>query len=175
MGLHIWGNHALAGCRCGGVATIKHDLVAAMWAQIFRQAGYQVSGPIPGGLTVPEWSIPDGNGGTKKAKLDVWVAKPGDPGMYLDITIRHPLQQCNTFVNHAAEVPGHAAAVGEQDKRNRYTNGSPETTTLRPLATETYGRHGQEALDTLEDLGRDFIRHRVPKGNEGDLGAGGTN
>ena len=70
-----------------------------------------------------------------------------------DGTVRHAVSADLARVARAARQDGATAAEGEADKRERYPQARSPFPAL-PLALETYGRHGREALRYLRRLAR---------------------
>jgi hypothetical protein len=66
---------------------------------------------------------------------------------YMDITVATPMKIEFTRSNAAATTPGIAAAHAEKAKHLHY-----EPYNVTPLAMETFGRWGEEALQFLRSL-----------------------
>ena len=103
----------------------------------------------------------------EEAVLDLEVRSADVPRLYLDVTVRHAVgaDAARQALARAARHDGTTAAEGEGDKRARYPQERSPYGAL-PLALETYGRHGREALRYLRrgqmiDPGREPIRRTI--------------
>ena len=89
----------------------------------------------------------------EEAVLDLEVRSAEAPRLYFDVTVRHAVGAGAARLARAARHDGATAAEGGSDKRARYPQARSPYQVL-PLALETYGRHGREALRYLRRLAR---------------------
>eukprot|EP00975_Prorocentrum_lima_P060488 12686817-Prorocentrum_lima.AAC.1 len=89
----------------------------------------------------------------EEAKLDLRIRGTTAPVLFADICVWHPV------ATRAGEVDGHTAQAAEASKHRRYPSG-PGKPRLIPLAAETFGRLGAQALRFLGEMARH--RHQLP-------------
>ena len=85
----------------------------------------------------------------KEAWLDVWGYGVCEyPDLLLDVRVTHP--NASRYRGQANAIPGYAAAVGENEKHDRYP--SSQGRDIIAVVHETWGRLGMEAETFLERL-----------------------
>ena len=85
--------------------------------------------------------------------LDLEVRSAQHPRMLLDVTVRHAVPGDAHRLGRAANDDGAVVKEAEHDKHTRYP-AAQAPYTLAPLAVDTYGRHGREALGHLRLLAK---------------------
>ena len=161
-------------CPRGGGMKARSVVIERTWECIHQECGYQVQRQV----YVPAWdrfhwrcpacdahgAAPEPPAGAcscgvalnvrrEEAVLDLEVQSADSPLLYLDVTVRHSVPGDAARLSAAAGADGAVNAEAEQDKRLRYPAGRAPTRVV-PLAMETYGRHGKEALRHLRRLAR---------------------
>jgi len=139
-------HHVLA-CPCGPGPIRRHDALRDAWQLIiadfigFEPLAEQLLPHVPNTLT-PSTRV------TRNAEVRADLAIPTTTTLkYLDITVATPMKQEFLRFNAAATTPGIAAAHAEKAKHVHY-----EPYHVTPLAMETFGRWGEEALQFLRSL-----------------------
>ena len=78
---------------------------------------------------------------------------PQAPRVFYDVTVRYAVPGDVSRLTAAADRDGAVAKEAEDDKKRRYPAGQTPWPAV-PLATETGGRHGKDALKLLRKLAR---------------------
>ena len=139
-------HHVLA-CPCGPGPIRRHDALRDAWQLII--ADYIGFEPLAEQLLphVPNTLSPSSRF-TRNTEVRADLAIPTTTTLkYLDITVATPMKQEFTRSNAAATTPGIAASHAERVKHVHY-----EPYHVTPLAMETFGRWGEEALQFLRSL-----------------------
>ena len=89
----------------------------------------------------------------EEALLDLDVRSAQHPRLLLDVTVRHAVPGDAHRLARAADNDGAVAKEAEHDKHLRYP-AAQAPYKLLPLALDTYGRHGREALQHLRLLAK---------------------
>ena len=85
--------------------------------------------------------------------LDLEVRSAWVPKLFLDVTVRHSVPNAGDRLARAARENGAVNREAEHEKENRYPAGRSPFKVV-PLALETFGRHGKQALNHLRRLAR---------------------
>ena len=161
-------------CAIGGGTKSRSVAVERVWEGIHTECGHQTDREVH----VPEWDrfrwhcsscntrgvswappAPCAACGSaretrrEEAVLDLEVRSAQRPRLLLDVTVHHSVPGDAQRLTKAADGDGAVNKEAEQEKRGRY----PAARTpwkLVPLALETCGRHGREALDHLRGLAK---------------------
>ena len=137
-----------ATCKVGGGPLRTHNHLRDLYAELLPSAGYSVLRE----QHVPGWDRQrrrrNGQWRTERAVLDLRLEAPPDaPVTYLDVVATHPCAPAH--LHGASAESGYAAAQAEAAKHARYPPNGTVRGSLVPLAVETYGRLGGEALRFL--------------------------
>ena len=164
-------------CSIGGGLKSRSKAEEKVWASIHAECGFQTDSEVH----VPAWdrwrwhclgadcpargvafappTAPCGACGSvlesrrEEALLDLEVRSVEVPRRYLDVTVRHSVPGNAEHLLRAANADGVPAREAEREKHLWYPAGRTPSS-LVPLAVETYGRHGKEALRYLRKLAR---------------------
>jgi hypothetical protein len=101
----------------------------------------------------------------EEAVLDLEVSSAEVPKLYLDVTVRHGVPGDERRLAAAAAHDGAVASEAERDKATRYPPAQAPWRVV-PLALETYGRHGPEAVRHLRRLAREQAAGLAEDGSE---------
>ncbi|CAK0814807.1 unnamed protein product [Prorocentrum cordatum] len=127
-------------CKQGPARMRPHRALAATLARLLRECRAEVDIE----RTVAELERVTPAGRVEEAILDSVVSLPGSvQPLYVDVTIRCP--RAARYLR-AATVAGDAADEAARGKRQRYGSA------VLPVAVESYGRLGAEAVRSLEHL-----------------------
>ncbi len=89
----------------------------------------------------------------EEAVLDLEVRSAWVPKLFLDVTVRHSVPGEGERLARAARTDGAVNLEAEREKESRYPAArAPHK--VAPLAVETFGRHGKQALKYLRKLAR---------------------
>ena len=140
------GDHAHR-CRLEGWRLRRHNAVQHAIAQILRNCDV---GVLEHPVRVPEWDRVQADGTRLAAVLDLRIERgPGGPVRYADIVVPHPVGPTNT--PSASLTDGASATAAENTKYDRYGQG------VLPLAVETFGRWGTQALKWWRQLAKQVV------------------
>ena len=89
----------------------------------------------------------------EEAVLDQEVRSAWVPKLFLDVTVHHGVPSAGVRLAKAARSNSAANLEAEREKECRYPAERAPYKVV-PLALETYGRHGQQALNHLRKLAR---------------------
>ena len=165
-------------CSCGGGPKARSRDVEDVWGRIYQECGFRTDRQVP----VPAWDRwrwrcaapacaargtadapppgPCGRCGAalqlerEEAFLDLEAQRGDVPRLYADVTVRYSVPGEARALAAAADGDGAVNADAEGDKRRRYAPHRAPWPML-PLALETGGRHGLQALRHLRWLARD--------------------
>ena len=106
-------------CPCGPLRTRRHNDLAENCADFIEEAG----GLSRLEVYVPEMSTQPASERSTKCKGEAWLDVWGYgvceyPDILLDVRVAHP--HAARYRTEASTVVGHAAAVGEREKHDRY-------------------------------------------------------
>ena len=171
----------------GGTFTDRTEAVQQAWVQIHRECRHHVETQVhvplwdrwryrcsaPGcdrhGHSWDEPTTPCGLCGgdleavREEARLDLEVRALGAPRTFYDVTVRHAVPGDATRAGAAASRDGAVVQEAEGTKKTRYPDGRTPWRCV-PLALDTYGRHGRQALQHLRALAKERSTQEV----EGD-------
>ena len=99
----------------------------------------------------------------EEAVLDLEVRAPGAPRTFYDVTVRHSVPGDAPRATAASRRDGAVVKEAEATKQTRYPDGRTPWRCV-PLATETCGRHGQQALKHLRELAKAKAEFEVEDG-----------
>ena len=149
------GDHTLSCQKCPWRTRI-HDRVRDCLAKQLTKMGATVDLE----RVAPQWAKKyKGNDGIERirtARIDVVATIPGSNELqWLDITIRRPTAQTN--VTEAAKTTGHAAMMGEREKRKSMeTEWMVGPDTVKPISIELGGRMGTQTIGILQGMTSKF-------------------
>ena len=130
-------------CYQGRQRPARHDGQRRATARILRRHRIGCEEEV----RVPELDRPRRDGTMRRARLDNRVeGGPGAPVRLLDHSVVHPTAP--SYVRAAAEADGAAARSGERTKYRRYGR------RVLAMLTETYGRHGPDAVHWWRQLAK---------------------
>ena len=89
----------------------------------------------------------------EEAVLDLEVRTATAPRTFFDVTVRYSVPGNAQRASVAASRDGAVAKEAEATKKARYPDGQTPWRCV-PLATETFGRHGGQALKHLRELAK---------------------
>jgi hypothetical protein len=140
-------DHAMTCKSLCGAMTMRHNLLTESWRRITSRSGTASS------VEPAIRALPGAQGAAVSARHtdsrgDILLVLP-DMLTVADITVVHP---CAATYVRAAGVIGGAAKVREDAKRARYETAEPSGYAFVPLAHESYGRLGKEAMQLLNAL-----------------------
>jgi hypothetical protein len=183
--------------RCG-VGGGFHDRTAALervWTHIERECGHTVHDQVHVPLwdrwryrcTSPAcrrgghaWTLPTApctacgaglEAWREEARLDLEVSSFQAPRVFYDVTVRHSVPGDAGRATAAANRGGVVAKEAEDAKRARYPDGRTPWRCV-PLATESFGRHGQQALKHLRELAKEKAEAELEDEGAAKLAAG---
>jgi len=93
------------------------------------------------------------------------------PRVFYDVTVRHSVPGDAGRATAAANRGGVVAKEAEDAKRARYPDGRTPWRCV-PLATESFGRHGQQALKHLRELAKEKAEAELEDEGAAKLAAG---
>ena len=142
---------------------MRHDILTSVWRCLLRKAGLP-SSMEPRLARIADAAQDIQRAGARRADISTVI---GTAMTLTDTVIIHPAAA--SYRARAASTSGAAAKTAENDKLREFRNhGDNGGAVLVPLATETYGRHGSQAMRFLSRLGdivaskggskREFVR-----------------
>ena len=143
----------LLDCKRGGWIVKRHNAMRDCWGQLIAQAtGLE---PLAEQL-LPTPVAPTANTThLETRRADLVLAGTTQP-TYIDVVVPSPVTQGHITNHNTHLTAGAAAAAAEARKHQLY---KPHDVTA--LATEVFGRHGQEALSFLQTLRRTAHEHHT--------------
>ena len=155
-------DHA-ATCESGPLRIRRHNELAEDHAEFIEEAG----GLARMEVYVPELSTSAPTSVDTKDKGEAWLDVWGYgvceyPDLLLDVRVTHP--NAARYRVQASTTPGHAAAVGETEKHDRYPPAQGREVVA--VVHETWGRLGSEAEDFLMRLAAAARRRGYRRGRD---------
>ncbi len=155
--IDVYGDHLLC-CKHGGERHFRHDVLVEEFRRILREVRLPAQSEV---LLRHLRVTPQGVDSDQKRMDLYWV--DGGVGQLGDVTVTHPSRAPNSTaskqLNRAhGRQNGVAAEAAAKQKRSKYERAA-RTAGHRffPLAVETYGRWGEDAVKLLRGLAK-----RVP-------------
>ena len=141
-------DHAVE-CPCGPLRIRRHNDLAENYADFIEEAG----GLARMEVYVPEMSTQPATDPKARRKGEAWLDVWGYgicecPDILLDVRVSHP--HAARYRTSAITTAGHAAAVGEQEKHDRYPQANGRD--VIPVCHETWGRLGDAGESFLARL-----------------------
>eukprot|EP00969_Alexandrium_andersonii_P069142 3050264-Alexandrium_andersonii.AAC.1 len=140
------GTHAVS-CKTGGAVVKRHDGVVGALTHHIEEGGGSVQTGVLMEQVVPYAAAPG-----SQARMDIVTADALGRRMLIDVTVVSPFTVAAVRAGSTTH-PGTAAAIGEREKRAKYSN-----TTVNPFVLETLGRMGSCASSVIRRIvqgGRD--------------------
>ena len=138
--IDIEGYHAMT-CKWGGGPIKRHDSVLDCFYDMSKSLGFHCRKELTAQFE-----------NKQRPDIAIYNYKDGKK-LLLDVTITHPLAKRS--ISASCSKPGFAAAEKEREKDSKYLVKSTNLGYLfRPIALEVYGRWGNTAETTLEELSK---------------------